>query len=110
MQLTELTLERYGAFAERILPIPTNAGLTIIYGPNEAGKSTCLAAISDFLFGIPERTPHASLFGYDGMRVSAELVDADGTALTLRRRRGRVRTLSDAAGTPLDGLVTVSCR
>mgnify|MGYP003662544449 CR=1 FL=1 len=102
MQLTELTLERYGAFAERILPIPTNAGLTIIYGPNEAGKSTCLAAISDFLFGIPERTPHASLFGYDGMRVSAELVDADGTALTLRRRRGRVRTLSDAAGTPLD--------
>ncbi|ATW05803.1 YhaN family protein [Sphingorhabdus sp. YGSMI21] len=102
MQLTELTLERYGAFSERILPIPTNAGLTIIYGPNEAGKSTCLAAISDILFGIPERTPHASLFGYDGMRVSAELVDADGTALTLRRRRGRVRTLSDAAGTPLD--------
>ncbi|MDP3674664.1 MAG: AAA family ATPase [Novosphingobium sp.] len=102
MRLAELTLERYGAFAERSLVIPSTAGLTVIYGPNEAGKSTCLAALSDFLFGIPERTPHASLFGYDGMRVGATLVDANGTELTLRRRRGRGRTLTDAAGVPLE--------
>lgn len=102
MRLAELTLERYGAFAERNLAIPSTAGLTVIYGPNEAGKSTCLAALSDFLFGIPERTPHASLFGYDGMRVGATLVDANGTELTLRRRRGRGRTLTDAAGAPLE--------
>ncbi len=102
MRLAELTLERYGAFAERSLAIPSTAGLTVIYGPNEAGKSTCLAALSDFLFGIPERTPHASLFGYDGMRVGATLVDANGTELTLRRRRGRGRTLTDAAGAPLE--------
>ena len=102
MRLAELTLERYGAFAERSLAIPSTAGLTVIYGPNEAGKSTCLAALSDFLFGIPERTPHASLFGYDGMRVGATLVDANGTELTLRRRRGRGRTLTDTAGVPLE--------
>jgi uncharacterized protein YhaN len=102
MRLAELTLERYGAFAERRLAIPSTAGLTVIFGPNEAGKSTCLAALSDFLFGIPERTPHASLFGYDGMRVGATLVDANGTELTLRRRRGRGRTLTDAAGAPLE--------
>tara|TARA_R110000782_G_scaffold270455_1_gene371310 strand:- start:9423 stop:12908 length:3486 start_codon:yes stop_codon:yes gene_type:complete len=102
MRLAELTLERYGAFAERSLAIPSTAGLTIIYGPNEAGKSTCLAALSDFLFGIPERTPHATLFGYDGMRVGATLVDASGTAMALRRRRGRGRTLTDAAGAPLE--------
>ena len=102
MRLAELTLERYGAFAERSLAIPPTAGLTVIYGPNEAGKSTCLAALSDFLFGIPERTPHASLFGYDGMRVGATLVDSRGTELTLRRRRGRGRTLTDAAGVPLE--------
>jgi len=102
MRLAELTLERYGAFAERNLVIPSTAGLTIIYGPNEAGKSTCLAALSDFLFGIPERTPHATLFGYDGMRVGATLVDASGAATALRRRRGRGRTLTDAAGAPVD--------
>lgn len=102
MRLAELTLERYGAFAERSLLIPSTAGLTIIYGPNEAGKSTCLSALSDFLFGIPERTPHATLFGYDGMRVGATLVDASGTEMTLRRRRGRGRTLTDEAGGPLE--------
>lgn len=105
MRLAELTLERYGAFAERSLGIPATAGLTVIYGPNEAGKSTCLAALSDFLFGIPERTPHAALFGYDGMRVGATLVDASGTAMTLRRRRGRGRTLTDGAGVPVDDSV-----
>lgn len=102
MRLAELSLERYGAFAERSLAIPSNAGLTIIYGPNEAGKSTWLVALSDFLFGIPERTPHATLFGYDGMRVGATLVDSTGAAMTLRRRRGRGRTLTDATGTPLE--------
>lgn len=102
MRLAELTFERYGAFAERSLAIPATAGLTVIYGPNEAGKSTCLAALSDFLFGIPERTPHGALFGYDGMRVGATLVDSNGVELTLRRRRGRGRTLTDAAGTPVE--------
>lgn len=102
MRLAELTLERYGVFAERSLVIPSTAGLTIIYGPNEAGKSTCLTALSDFLFGIPERTPYAALFGYDGMRVGATLVDASGTTITSRRRRGRGRTLTDAEGTSLD--------
>lgn len=105
MRLTELSLERYGAFAERTLRIPDRAGLTIIYGPNEAGKSTCLAALSDFLFGIPERTAYATLFGYDGMRLGATLVDAAGTELTLRRRRGRGRTLTDDSGTPVDDSV-----
>ena len=107
MRLTELTLERYGAFAERNLLIPSTVGLTIIYGPNEAGKSTCLAALSDFLFGIPERTPHATLFGYDGMRVGATLVDASGTATTLRRRRGRGRTLTDPGGAAVEDSVLI---
>lgn len=102
MRLVELTLERYGAIAERTLAIPATAGLTVVYGANEAGKSTCLAALGDFLFGIPERTPHASLFGYDGMRLGATFTDSQGMQTTLRRRRGRGRTLSDDAGAPVD--------
>ncbi|MFD2844876.1 AAA family ATPase, partial [Paracoccus cavernae] len=30
----------------------------MIYGPNEAGKSTLFSAWLDFLFGIPARTPY----------------------------------------------------
>lgn len=105
MRLAELVIERYGVFAEHRLRIPDSAGLVIVHGPNEAGKSTCLEAISDFLFGVPAQTQRGSLFGYDGMRIGATLVDAQGTALTLWRRKGRGRTLTDADGTPLDDAV-----
>jgi uncharacterized protein YhaN len=105
MRLGELIIERYGVFAEHRLRIPDGAGLVIVHGPNEAGKSTCLEAISDFLFGVPAQTQRGSLFGYDGMRIGATLIDAQGTALTLWRRKGRGRTLTDAAGTPLDDAV-----
>ncbi|MGE3702811.1 MAG: AAA family ATPase [Hyphomicrobiaceae bacterium] len=105
MRLAELIIERYGVFAEHRLRIPDGAGLVIVHGPNEAGKSTCLEAISDFLFGVPAQTQRGSLFGYDGMRIGATLVDAKGTKLTLWRRKGRGHTLTDAAGAPLDDAV-----
>lgn len=108
MRLTEVVLEKYGAIDNRSLIIPTTTGLTIIYGPNEAGKSTTLAALSDFLYGIPEKTPHATLFGSDGMRVGATVVTDSGTSLTLRRRKGRGRTLMDADGKAVEETVLSS--
>lgn len=102
MRLTELTIENYGCYDRLALTIPEGAGLTILYGPNEAGKSTCLAAISDFLFTIPKNTPRGSVFGYDGMRLGASMRTAEGKLVELRRRKGNVKTLIDAAGTALD--------
>lgn len=74
----------------------------MIYGPNEAGKSTCLEAISDFLFTIPKNTIRGNLYGYDGMRISAAMRMADARLLSLRRRKGYGKTLSDADGKALD--------
>ena len=102
MRLTELRIDNYGGYAARSLAIPEGAGLSVIYGPNEAGKSTCLEAISDFLFSIPPNTARGSLFGYDGMRISASMRMADDRLVSLKRRKGRGRTLSDADGTALD--------
>ncbi|QNO27845.1 AAA family ATPase [Sphingopyxis sp. OPL5] len=102
MRLTELSLENYGGFANRELTIPETAGLTLVFGANEAGKSTCLEAISDFLFSIPKNTQRGSLFGYDGMRIGASMRLVDGTSLTLKRRKGNGRTLADAAGTAFE--------
>ncbi|HEU4961228.1 MAG TPA: AAA family ATPase [Sphingomonas sp.] len=102
MRLTELTIENYGCYDRRTLTIPEEAGLTIIYGPNEAGKSTCLEAISDFLFTIPKNTPRGNLFGYDGMRLGASMRMTDGKLITLRRRKGNGKTLIDANGCALD--------
>ena len=105
MRLTELSLEKYGGCASRELAIPETAGLTVVYGANEAGKSTCLEAISDFLFSIPKNTQRGSLFGYDGMRIGATLLMADGSTVTLKRRKGNGKTLADLSGTALDDTV-----
>lgn len=105
MRLTELSLEKYGGCASRELSIPKTAGLTVVYGANEAGKSTCLEAISDFLFSIPKNTQRGSLFGYDGMRIRASMLMADGSTVTLKRRKGNGKTLADLSGTALDDTV-----
>ncbi|MBV8357384.1 MAG: AAA family ATPase [Deltaproteobacteria bacterium] len=94
MKFTELSLERYGVYQQLSVRF-ASSGLTVIYGPNEAGKSTCLAAISDFLFGIRNDSPHDERFSYNVMRIGATLLLADGRRLILRRRKGRGQTLLD---------------
>lgn len=110
MRFRSLTIEKYGAFAERTVALPAEPGLIVLYGANEAGKSTCLAAICDFLFGIPHNSPHGQAFGYDQMRLSAVLGLADGSTISLRRRKGRQeRSLSDGGGGRVDEAVLSRC-
>ena len=45
--LTVLHLQRYGALSDVALPL--GAGVTLVVGANEAGKSTTLAALGDLL-------------------------------------------------------------
>jgi uncharacterized protein YhaN len=101
MRFDSFTLEKYGRF-EKLSPAPLQPGLVVIYGPNEAGKSTCLSAISDFLFGIEARSEYSNSFGGPAMRLEAALTLASGRELTLRRRKGTGRTLTDASGNPVD--------
>ena len=96
MRIEALQLERYGVFEDRQLDF-SGPGLIVVYGPNEAGKSTCLSAVSDFLYGIHPQSP-LGLFGYDAMRIGATLVTAAGERLELKRRKGRGKTLVDQAG------------
>ena len=39
MRIEALRLEHYGAFAQRNLQLGGKAPLTVVYGPNEAGKN-----------------------------------------------------------------------
>ena len=52
MRLDRLDLLAYGHFTNRApLDFSPPALLHVVYGPNEAGKSTTLAAVSDLLYG-----------------------------------------------------------
>ncbi|MER2268694.1 AAA family ATPase [Methylobacterium oxalidis] len=101
MRLLSLDLERYGPFTGRRVIFRPDARLHVVLGPNEAGKSSALAAVTDLLFGIEERTRFAFLHPMPEMRVGAEIAAADGRTLAFRRRKGRKNTLVDAADAAL---------
>ena len=71
-------------------------GLHIVYGPNEAGKSSALRALRHLLYGIPERSPDAFLHPFAKMRIGAVLKSAAGDVLEVVRRKGRDNTLRAA--------------
>lgn len=101
MRFAELAIERYGDYEKLTVPI-NGPGLNVIFGPNEAGKSTCLEAITDLLFGIPNNSSYGQRYGYNAMRVRARLALPDGSGLDLCRRKGHERTLSDGSGKVVD--------
>ncbi len=108
MRFEELTIEKYGAFGARTLSLQGQQGLAVIYGLNEAGKTTWLSAIGDFLYGVPQNSPHGQTFGNDQIRLGATLMLANGKRLTLRRRKGRGATLTGPDGKPVDESVLSS--
>lgn len=102
MRFSELNLERYGAFEDCRLTFRDGApDLHVVYGANEAGKSTTLAAVSDLLFGFGARTPYNFRFDYSLLRVGA-VVEADGRRLALRRRKSQAGSLVGPDDRPVD--------
>ncbi len=101
MRLSRLDLIRYGRFTDLSLPFPVrNPDLHIVFGPNEAGKSTALSAIEDLLFGIPHNSPLNFLHDYSSLRVGAVLEKA-GESLEIRRRKGSKETLLTRDDSPV---------
>ena len=101
MRLLRLDLTRYGAFTDQSLRLREDARLHVLYGRNEAGKSTALSAITDLLFGFENRTAFDFLHAASDLRVGAHIRARDGAELAFRRRKGRRDTLLDAKEKPL---------
>jgi uncharacterized protein YhaN len=102
MRFAELDLIRYGRFEDCQLRFPQDRiDLQIVFGANEAGKSTTLAAISDLMFGFPHVTPYDFRFDKQLLRVGAVL-QSEGVNLICRRKKGRTGTLLDVQDRVLD--------
>lgn len=109
MRLNRLDLTRYGMFTDGSLDFgeaPTQApDLHIVYGPNEAGKSTALAGFLDLLFGIEPRSRYNFRHPYSTMRLGAALELAGGVREFGRLKRPQ-NSLLDASGQPIpDGVI-----
>ena len=102
MRLEEFHLDGFGRFHQHVIG-PLHAPITVIYGPNEAGKSTLLAFVRAVLFGFPQRKrrehypPLAG--GKHGGRI--RLTSDAGESFTLERfngSKGGPFVLRDEAG------------
>ena len=103
MRLRRLDLLRYGHFTDRSFELPAgDTDFHIVFGPNEAGKSTALSAIEDLLFGIPVRSPLNFLHDYASLRIGAVLENGQ-TSLELVRRKGSKDTLLGTDNLPIPG-------
>jgi len=101
MRLLELRLSAFGPFSDVTLDLtPAQPGLHIIYGGNEAGKSTALRALTGFFFGFPHVSADTHL--HKKLRVGARLLGDDGVELDLVRKKGLKRTLVDISDRPVD--------
>ena len=103
MRLRRLDLLRYGHFTGRSFELPVGAlDFHIVFGPNEAGKSTALSAIEDLLFGVPMHSRYNFLHDYSSMRIGAVL-ESGKESLEVVRRKGSKDTLLGASDLPFPG-------
>lgn len=103
MKILELRLTAFGPFRGRNLDLRAgNHGLHVIFGPNEAGKSSALRALHALLYGIPTQTNDAFLHSYDALRIGGWLRHSDGTEINFVRRKGSKNTLLSPDGTWLN--------
>ena len=98
MRLLELEFLKYGCFTNRRLEFPAGARLVVVSGPNEAGKSTSLQGLTDFLYGIEARTTQNFLHENPQLRIAGRLVDSQGTTADWIRRKGNRQTLQTGDG------------
>lgn len=81
MKLVKLYLTAFGPFTERVLDFGSTAqSMVLVYGPNEAGKSAMLRAISDLRFGIPLHSKDNLIHAHADMRLGG--VSFRGEAVT----------------------------
>ena len=111
MRLLDLHLKAFGPFTDRRLDLSGGAeGLHVIFGPNEAGKSSALRALKALLYGIPIRTDDNFLHPYDQLRIGARLLLGDGRELAVLRKKGTKATLLDPeTEEPLDEQLLATC-
>ncbi|MSV28588.1 MAG: hypothetical protein EXQ52_07565, partial [Bryobacterales bacterium] len=99
MKILSLDLIAYGPFTNKSLQFPDGgANLHIVYGPNEAGKSCALRALSNALYGIPQDAKDGFLHPYEDLRIGLT-VDAGGGPVGVVRRKGRANSLRRNDGT-----------
>lgn len=104
MRIAKLELLAYGPFRGLSLDF-SSPGIHVVFGRNEAGKSTTLRAITGLLYGIDAKTPDAHVHKFAELRIGGVLEDARGARVRVVRRKGNANTLLNDQEQPIDDSV-----
>lgn len=97
MRFLSITYRKFGPFDHVTLDVSQGShGLHLIYGRNEAGKTTALRGLGYFLFGFPHHRCDDYRYNAGDQRIGAKLRDHQGGELEWLRRRGKSNTLRGA--------------
>ncbi len=104
MKIDALNLVAFGPFTGKVIDFSGNGyGLHIVFGPNEAGKSTALRALQGLLYGFGHKVEDAWLHDYNKLTVGGVLTLTNGRLLNLTRYKRRKNDLiNEDTGKPFD--------
>ena len=93
MKLLDLTIENYGVYTARHFDF-SGPGFRLIYGPNEAGKSTLLQLIREVLFGFPHVSPYVFENHTGKLAATLRMEMRSGRRVRFRRQKGTKNTVT----------------
>lgn len=104
MKINAFKLLAYGPFTDKVLDFSSNDfGLHVVFGLNEAGKSTALRALIGLFYGFGHIVEDDWLHDYNKLAVGASLNFLDGEVLNLSRYKRRKNDLiNDDTGEPFE--------
>jgi len=95
MRIERLDLVAFGNFTDVVLDL-SSPGLQVLYGPNEAGKTTARAAVSNLLYDFDLRTTYAFVHPMSKLQIGARLRSEDATTLEVVRYKRNKDPLVEA--------------
>ncbi|MBI1890208.1 MAG: AAA family ATPase [Burkholderiales bacterium] len=95
MKLTRLHLLAFGPFTNKVLNLgEKEQSLVIVHGPNEAGKSAMLRAITDLRYGIQLHSKDNFVHRNQDLRIGGEFLDQNGNRYSMLRTKSRKDSLT----------------
>jgi len=88
MKFSKIRFEKIGPFDDTTLDFSKgNPGLHIVYGSNEAGKSSALKYIEWFLFGIPPQNNDNFKHAFGDFLIESTILDSNSKPHLLKRKK-----------------------
>ncbi|MDP0489792.1 MAG: AAA family ATPase [Verrucomicrobiota bacterium JB023] len=101
MRFDSIEIPAFGPFTSFGLALPeSEQDVHVIFGSNEAGKSSLLRALHGLLYGVPHRTSDTFLHEGKKIRIGATVREGDDT-LSFYRKKARAGSLVDESGKQL---------